>query len=361
MARRAGYWTVVGACALTGGGLSGCAARHAPPMRAAGAPLSAVRVEPRTTIAERGFDGIVHAVERATLSAQTGGRVAAIYHDVDQSVPAGTLLIRLRATIQRADLGQARAALNAARARATEADKRYRRIRALYEQRVVPKADFDQVTAARATAVASLHAARAALAAAAEGVNYTEIRAPFAGVVTARMVEVGEAVAPGTPLMRVASLTHLRVVASVPQSLAGTIRRLGKATVSVDGRLIEAAHVTVYPQASAGANVFPVRVSLPQPVPGLFPGMVVRVRFPTGRRTELLVPVSVIVRRSAVTAVYLVQPDGDTLLQQVRLGRRVGGQVAVLSGLTAGERVALNPLAAMRRLEPFPVLTGSAQ
>jgi multidrug efflux pump subunit AcrA (membrane-fusion protein) len=48
-------------------------------------------------------------------------------------------------------------------------------------------------------------------------------------------------------------------------------------------------------------------------------------------------------------------------LQQVRLGRRVGGQVAVLSGLTAGERVALDPLAAMRRLEPFPVLTGSAR
>ena len=89
--------------------------------------------------------------------------------------------------------------------------------------------------------------------------------------------------------------------------------------------------------------------------------MVVRVRFPTGRRTELLVPASVIVRRSAVTAVYLVQANGETLLQQVRLGRRVGGQVAVLSGLTAGERVALDPLAAMRRLEPFPVLTGSAR
>jgi len=303
----------------------------------------------------------VQAVDRATLTAQTSGRVAAIYHDVDDFVPAGALLIRLRATIQRADLGQARAALHAARARATQADKRYRRIRALYQQRVVPKADFDQVTAARDVAVAARNAARAALAAAIEGVAYTEIRAPYASVVTARSVQVGEAVSPGTPLMGVASLTHLRVVASVPQSVAEAIRRLGQAAVSFDGRSIEAAHVTVYPQAAAGSAAFPVHVSLPRPVPGLFPGMVVRVRFPTGRRTELLVPASVVVRRSAVTAVYLVEPNGNTLLQQVRLGRRVGGQVEVLSGLTAGERVALNPLAAMRRLEPFPVLTGSAQ
>ncbi len=358
--RRAGCWALVGACVLAGG-LDGCASRHAPPARVAGAPLAALRVEPRSSVAERSFDGIVQAVDRATLTAQTSGRVVAIYRDVDDFVPAGALLLRLRATIQRADLGRARAALHAARARATEADKRYRRIRALYVQRVVPKADFDQVTAARDAAVAALNAARAAVAAAAEGVAYTEIRAPYASVVTARSVEVGEAVSPGTPLMRVASLTRLRVVASVPQSIAGTIRRLGKATVSFGGHSIEAARVTVYPQAAAGSNAFPVRVSLPQPVPGLFPGMVVRVRFPTGRRTELLVPAGVVVRRSAVTAVYLVQPSGNTLLQQVRLGRRVGGQVEVLSGLTAGERVALNPLAAMRRLEPFPVLTGSAQ
>lgn len=358
--RRAGCCALVGAWVLAGG-LSGCAAHHGPPARAAGAPLAAVRVELRSSVAERSFDGIVQAVDRATLTAQTSGRVVAIYHDVDDFVPAGALLIRLRATIQRANLGQARAAARAARARATEADKRYRRIRALYEQRVVPKADFDQVTAARAAAVASLNAARAAVAAAAEGVAYTEIRAPYASVVTARSVQVGEAVSPGTALMRVASLTHLRVVVSVPQSVAGAIRRLGKATVRFGGRSIEAARVTVYPQAAAGSSAFPVRVSLPQPVPGLFPGMVVRVRFPTGLRTELLVPASVVVRRSAVSAVYLVQPSGNTLLQQVRLGRRVGGQIEVLAGLTAGEQVALNPLAAMRRLEPFPVLTGSAQ
>lgn len=357
---RALRWGMAGAC-VAAGMIAGCAARHQPPARLAGPPLAALVLTPQSTAAEIRFDGIVRAVKRATLTAQTSGRVAAIYHDVDDSVPAGALLIRLRATIQRADLSQAHAALRAARARATEVGKRYRRIRALYEQQVVPKADFDRVSAKRAAADAALNSARAAVAAAAEGVDYTEVRAPYASVITARPVEVGEAVAPGTPLMRVASLRNLRVVVSVPQSLADTVRRLGKATVYFRGRAIEAARVTVFPQASVGSNAFPVRLSLPRDVPGLYPGMVVRVAFPTGTRTELFIPSSAIVHRSAVTAVYLVQPNGNTLLQQVRLGETVGNRVAVLSGLTAGERVALDPLAAMGRLEPFPVLTGSGR
>ncbi len=311
--------------------------------------------------AGRSFEGVVRATDRATLTAQTSGRVAAIYYGVNDFVPAGAVLLRLRATIQRASLGQARAALRAAEARAIETTQRYRRIRTLYEQRVVPKADFDQVTAAHNAALAAVNAARAELAAAAAGVGYTAVRAPYASVVVARRVEVGEAVAPGTALMRVASLRRLRVRVSVPQSLAGTIRRLGKATVYLAGRVLEARRVVVFPAATAGSNTFPVRVSLPPRVAGLYPGMIVRVRFPTGRRRELLIPVSAVVRRSAVTAVYLVQANGNTLLQQVRLGRRIGAEVEVLSGLVGGERVALNPLLAMRRLEPFPVLTGSAQ
>ena len=89
--------------------------------------------------------------------------------------------------------------------------------------------------------------------------------------------------------------------------------------------------------------------------------MVVRVAFDTGEQAQMLVPQSAVVRRSGVTAVYLVQPDGQTLLQQVRLGEPVGTQVEVLAGLEPGEQVALDPLEAMRRLAPFPVITGSAQ
>ena len=77
-------------------------------------------------------------------------------------------------------------------------------------------------------AVAHLAAARAALQSAQEGVAYTEIRAPYAGVVTRRNVEVGETVGPGTPLMSGLSLQYLRVAVEVPQSLVDQVRRLRK-------------------------------------------------------------------------------------------------------------------------------------
>lgn len=357
---RRGVLAVALACAGAAA-LAACSAHHAPPQGASAPPLASVRVQLERTAAKWRVDGIVQAVDRATLTAQTAGRVAAIYHHVDDSVPAGAVLIRLRGTIQRASLSQAHAALRAAQARATEARTRYRRIRDMYDQQVVPKADFDRVTAERDAAVAALNSARAAVRSASEGVDYTEIRAPYAGVITRRVVQVGEAVAPGAPLLGIASLQSLRVVASIPESLANTVRRLGRATIEFGGRSLPAERVTVFPVASAESNTFRVHVAIAGVVPGLYPGMVVRVAFDTGDRAQLLVPQRSIVRRSAVTAVYLVESNGNTLLQQVRLGEPVGDRIEVLSGLSPGERVALDPLAAMRRLEPFPVLTGSTQ
>ncbi len=349
------------AAALAAGVLAGCGARHAAPPPRGGTPLASVLVEPEQVPAERLFDGVVQAVNRATMVAQTSGRVAAVYRDVGDVVPAGALLLRLRATMQRADLLKARAALRAARARAREAQTRYRRILDMYDQRVVPKADFDRVRADRDTAVAQMNAARAMLESATEGVAYTEIRAPYAGVVIQRLVQVGEAVAPGTPLVKVASLKDLRVVVSVPQSLAGTVRRAGKGMVYVDGSPVAAQRVTVFPAASALSNTFRVRLALPAGTRGLYPGMVVRAAFVTGVRPQLLVPCGAVVKRSAVTAVYLVQPNGNVLMQQVRLGERRGNRIEVLSGLMAGDRVALDPLVAMQRLEPFPDMSGTAR
>lgn len=343
------------------GALSGCSAHHQAKRRASAPALAAVQVGFETGVAEQRFEGIVQAVDRATVTAQTTGRVTAVYHHVDDSVPAGALLVRVHARIQRAGLAQARAALRAAEARATEVQTRYRRIRHLYVQQVVPKADLDQATAARDAAVAELNSARAAVASAAQGVDYTEIRAPYAGVITRRLVQVGEAVAPGTPLLGIASLQALRVVLSIPQSLVDTVRRIGRATIYLRGQRLRAVDVTVFPEAAPQSNTFTVHLGLPSGLPGLYPGMVVRVGFDIGERARILVPQSAIVRRSAVTAVYLVQPDGQTLLQQVRLGEPLGERVEVLAGLQPGERVALDPLQAMRRLAPFTVITGSAQ
>ena len=286
----------------------------------AAAALATVTVGEEPSMVERMLDGTVEAVNQATISAQTAGRVTEIKVDVNDYVPAGTIVMRLRSTEQVAGLSQAQAALKEATARESEAQTRYDRIRDMYSRQVVAKATLDEATAARDAAAARLVAARAGLDSAREGVSYTEIRAPYAGVVTQKFVQVGETVAPGTPLLAGASLDALRVIVEIPQSILEQVRAQKKAVVYIDGRRIESTAITFYPSAALQTNTFRARIELPKDLRGLAPGMFVKVGFVTGESQRLLVPRSAIVERSEMRAVYVVAADGRVLLRQVRLG-----------------------------------------
>lgn len=315
------------------------------PAPAAGG-LATVVVAAQTAPNERMLDGTVEAVNQSTVSAQTAGRVEAIFYDVNDTVPAGALIIRIRSTEKAASLTQAQAALKEATAREAEAQARFERIGDMYQRRVVAKATYDEASAARDAAVARLIAARAGLEAAREGVAYTEIRAPYSGVVTHKHVQVGEAVAPGTPLMTGASLDELRVVAEIPQSVIDQVRSARKAAVYADGRRIESAGMTIFPAAQPGTNTFRARIDLPKGVQGLAPGMFVKVGLIVGESERMLVPRSAVVQRSEMRGVYVVAADGRVSLRQVRLGHARGEQVEILAGLADGERIALDPMAA---------------
>src|SRR5690242_10519919 len=222
----------------------------------------------------------------------------------------------------------------------------------MYDRKVVAKAMLDEATATRDAAVARLAAARAALESAREGVTYTEIRAPYAGIVAKRHVEVGETVSPGTPVMSGLSLQYLRVAVDVPQSIVDQVRRIKKAAVYVNGRRIESTKLTVFPEASAPSNTFRARLELPENAADLYPGMFVKVGFVVGESERLLIPARSLVERSEVTGVYVVDADGRTSLRQIRTGHRFEDNIEVLAGLGVGERVAVDPIAAMKELKP---------
>lgn len=315
------------------------------------AAIETIVVAPRVTPLERLLDGSIEAVNQGTVAAQTSGRVAEILYDVNDFVPAGAVIIRLHATEQQVGLKQSQAALQEARARELEAQTRYKRIADMYERQVVPKATFDEATAARDSAVARLAAAQAALESAKEGVNYTEVRAPYAGVVTKRLVQAGETVHPGTPLMSGLSLQFLRVSVDVPQSSVDAIRRIKQAAVYVDGRRIEVSKLTVFPEAAKPSNTFRARLELPENAADLYPGMFVKVGFVVGEVQRMLVPLQSIVERGEVTGLYVVDSEGRTSLRQVRLGHKFADSVEVLAGVAAGDRVALDPIAALKRLQ----------
>lgn len=327
---------IIGAVMLLGASLSAVDAA---------VPFPTVEATYEVAPRERIWDGRIEAVNQATVSAQTSGRIAELPFDVNDFVDAGKVIMRFTDTEQRAALTRAQAALEEGQARFSEAEQEFGRVSSMFENGTVSKARFEQAKANRDAAMARLNAARSSVATAKEQLEYTVVRAPYAGIVAKRHVELGELVSPGQPLMTGLSLQSLRVNVDVPQGMFHSIRTIGRAFVYVGDKRIEAENLTFFPVADATANTFRVRVDLPDGSATLYPGMIVKVGFVIGETQRLLIPTEAVVRRSELSAVYVVSDDRVTL-RQVRLGRRYGASIEVLAGLSAGESVATEPVSA---------------
>jgi len=308
-------------------------------------PLETVPVTLGTTAVERVFDGTVEAVHQATVSAQTAGRIQEVNFDVDDFVEAGSVLIRFTDVEQKTGLQRAQADLAGSRARAVEATEEYTRAQNLKERGLGSQRDLDRALAARESAMATVASAESAVVAARQQLEYTVVRAPYAGIVTRRHVEVGETVSSGQPLISGLSLEKLRVTVDLPQQVALQVRREPRAVVLTESERIVPEKITIFPVADPQTNTFRVRLEMPDGQFGLFPGMFVKAAFETGAAERLLIPAMAVVQRSEVTAVY-VSANGDVRLRQVRIGHPFEDQVEVLAGLEAGEQVALDPVQA---------------
>ena len=314
--------------------------------------LSTLTVNKEWVPRERGFDGRVEAERRSTVSSQVAARIEELPFDVDDYVERGDLIVRFRDQQAAADLKQAEAADREARARLEQAEANHERIRRLHSQERISQADMDRSTADLQTARARVEAAGGALMGARERFENTIVRAPFAGIVVERHVELGEMATPGMPLMTGLSLEHLRIVVDVPQQDIGALRSGGEAWIDLpDGDSITAQDIRIFPYAEATTHTFRARLRLPDGQHGIYPGMWVKVRFLTGREEVLLVPATAVVRRSELTGVYVRREDGTPRLRQVRLGRQLpDGRLMVLAGLEPGEQVVSDGDAARRAL-----------
>jgi len=293
------------------------------------------------------LDGVAEAVNRGTVSAQTSGRVVAVEFDVDDYVRQGDVVVLIEDLEHQSRVSQAHANLQAAIAKRQDAEIEFKRIQGVFAKQAVSKADMDKATTALKQARAAEQVAEAASEQALQQLEYTRVKAPYNGIVTERLVEIGESVQAGQPLVSGLSLDSMRVSVDVPQNLVESIRKERKAQVRVGTQWILAEDVTVFPVADQRSDTFRVRLRLPEGVEGVFPGMYMKVGFVAGSQPSLVVPLSTVVLRSEVVAVYVVDGDGLVHFRHIRLGSPAGpAHVSVLSGLDAGELVATDPVAA---------------
>lgn len=301
------------------------------------------------------LDAQIEAVNQATTSAQTSGRVQSIEVDVNDYVKAGDLIIQLRNNQQKAAVQQAQAGLNQAQALATDAQAKLKRATPLYKQGSISKGEYDSIKANNASAAAQVKASQALLAQAQEQLSYTQIRAPYAGIVKSRLVEVGESVSPGTPLMTGLSLDELRAVAHLPQRFISRINQDSELKVTYEDHNLEVTKVTVFPFADPSSHSFKVRADITAKQAGLFPGMWVKLMLPIGDTQALRIPKSAVTRQGQVSFVYVKQGNGFALTQ-VRTGQSNVTDngtrlIDVLAGLKDGDVIAQDANAVMAAQE----------
>jgi len=312
-------------------------------------PLSTAPVERREVAHTYAADGVVEATKQSTVSAQISGRITEINFDIGDLVRKGQVLVRIDDTAASQGLNESRAVLAQAEAAYGNAKANFERTQRLFEQKFVSRAALDRAEADYRSAKSQFEARRASVAIAANNLDHATVIAPYGGVVLARHVELGEVATPGKPLMTGFDPGELRVVVNVPQSQVRQVRALAEAKVELPAlrRWVEPVTVTVQPGADPRTHTTKVRLDLPPDQRDVYPGMFARAHFVVGKATKTLVPATSVLRRSELTAVYVVDDKGKPRLRQVRIGEPVGeNSIEVLAGLAPGENVALDPVKA---------------
>jgi len=320
--------------------------------------------------------GNIQAVTEAPILARAEGYVQRRYVDIGDRVAAGQLLAEVeapdldqqvrqaQASVEQAqaDLARADAALEQGKANESIAKVTATRWDNLVKRGAVSKQENDQYQAQYQAQAANVRALERAVDAAkgnitamqanvgrlSEMQGYLKVRAPFAGVVTLRNVDVGTLVNTGSTLLfRIAQTNLLRTYLNVPQSSASDVhvgQMASLATPELPERKFSGAVTRTANSLDPATRTLLVEVQVPNPEGKLLPGMYVEVDLHLPRKDPpLLLPSDTLSVRPQGTMVAMVDSNDRVHFQRVVVGRDYGSNIEVLSGLNAGQRVIANP------------------
>ena len=282
--------------------------------------------------------GTVEAARTAELTAEAVGTVVAVDFDDGAAVARGQRLVQLRDDGARADL-------RAAEATAMLAERRLERLRTL---RAGDNASAEELD----TAEAEVALAHAGVARARDVLDRTVVRAPFAGVLGRRLVEVGDLAAPGRAVARIEDITSVTVDAALPERWIPDLVVGRAVNVRIDalpGEALLGALVYVGPRLDADTRTVPVRARVENPGGRLRPGMTARLEVVVGEDAAVvLIPSQAVQPTPSGPSVYVVAADGTAERRPVRLGARRDADVEVVDGLKPGERLVVEGLVRLR-------------
>jgi RND family efflux transporter MFP subunit len=226
-------------------------------------------------------------------------------------------------------------------------------------QESVSRQEFDEVEARFRQARAALVQAEDLYKAAGERVRQAEahlsatrvsagdadVTAAYDGIVTAKMVDAGDLAVPGKPLFNLEKAGGHRVDIRLPEAYARSVRSGQRVSIQVEGPMpsaMEGVLDVVAPAADPASRSFLAKIRLPAGA-DVRAGMFARVGLAVGEDRLMSIPASAVVQQGQLTGIFVVREQGVVRFRLIRIGRRLGDRVEVLSGLSEGSRFVVDP------------------
>ncbi len=305
-------------------------------------------ISDQTSANKISVSGSVEAANTANLSTRNSGYVDRVLVSLGDKVQKGELLIKINNADLSAKLAQSKANVAEAQAAYQTAKKDYERYQSLFNKKSATQKELDDMQANFKMAQARLNAAQEMKKEVQAQFSYTNIKAPFKGLVTSKNIQEGDLANPGQVLMRLEGEKTLQIVAMVPESQINSIQKNKKASVIISSieQELKGEVVEMSPSAQNTGGQYLVKVKLLNPSQNIKPGMFARVNFANSAKStveannpNVLIPKAAIVKQGQLTGVYTISQKNTAILRWLRLGKTYGDQVEVLSGLKTGETI----------------------
>jgi len=291
--------------------------------------------------------GQVEPAHSANISTRVMGYITDIKVKAGDHVNKGQLLVTISNDDIRAKMAQADAMISSAQAAFKNAEKDYLRFTNLYTQKSATAKELDNVTLQYQAAKAGVQSARQMKVEANAMLAYTNITAPFSGVVAQKLADAGSLANPGMPILIIEQNKNLQVSAVIPETEINRVLLRSPATISIKSidKNFTGTVTEISPSSIATGGQYVVKINLPQDAQSsLSAGMYANVNIltkdkPSATNNEaVMIPLSAISHIGQLNALYTVSSDTTALLRYIRLGKSYGNQVEVLSGLNKDER-----------------------
>jgi len=273
------------------------------------------------------------------------GFITAIKVKVGDHVTKGQLLVTISNDDIKAKRAQTDAMVTEAEAAFNSAKKDQDRFNNLYKQQSASAKELDNINLQYNSAKSRLEAAKQMRNEVSAMLSYAQLTAPFSGIVSQKMMDAGSMASPGMPILTIEQAGVLQVSASVPENNIQQLQLGANATVQIQSadKTFQSTISQINPSSQFTGGQFIVKIKVPEGAQkGLYAGMYANVSIasaitPKSSTDAVLVPVSSIVRKDQLTGLYTVSGNNTALLRWVRLGKTVGDQVEVKTGLAKTE------------------------